>query len=122
MLFFSFVMAPLIFTQLEDATAGKFIRAAFPWYYLVIGLLSLAAGLLQFRQAPLGAGIMLGIASLALFSRQGLLPIINGLRDRGLAGDQQADKRFNQLHRLSVLINLVQLVAVTLVLILLARA
>ena len=34
MLFFSGVMAPLIFTKLEADVAGRFIRQVFPWYYL----------------------------------------------------------------------------------------
>lgn len=122
MLFFSFLMAPLIFTQLEEGVAGRFIRTVFPWYYLVIGILGLGAGVFLFRPAPLEAGMMLGVASLAVVTRQFLLPIVNGLRDRELTGDQRAGKRFNQLHRLTVLINMVQLVAVTLVLILLARS
>ena len=40
MLFFSFVMAPLIFIKLEIREAGKFVRAVFPWYYLVVIALS----------------------------------------------------------------------------------
>ena len=122
MLFFSFVMAPLIFTQLDEATAGRFIRAVFPWYYVVLGKLSMLAGILLFLAAPLEAGVMLGIASLALFSRQILMPRINRLRDRALEGDREADRQFNHLHRLSVAINMVQLVGVTTVLILLAGA
>ena len=41
MLFFSFVMAPLIFTQLDEATAGRFIRAVFPWYYAILGVINM---------------------------------------------------------------------------------
>ena len=122
MLFFSFVMAPLIFTQLEEAVAGRFIRAVFPWYYVLLGVLSFLAAVFLFFLAPLQAGIMLGVASLAMFSRQLLMPMINALRDQGLAGDQRAEKQFNQLHRVSVVINMVQLVGVTLVLVLLVRA
>ncbi len=121
MLFFSFVMAPLIFTQLDEATAGRFIRAVFPWYYLVLLALSGIAGLTLFSIAPLEAGVMLAIASIAAFTRQVLMPKINQQRDQAAAGDTAAGKRFDQLHRLSVIINMVQLVGVTLVLILLAR-
>jgi hypothetical protein len=121
MLFFSFVMAPLIFAQLDEATAGRFIRAVFPWYYVILGVLSLLAGLFMFVSAPLEAGVMLGVASLAMVSRQVLMPRINRLRDQARGGDTRADSQFNQLHRLSVVINMVQLIGVTLVLILLAR-
>jgi len=32
MIFFSAVMAPLVFTKLPFETAGAFIRQVFPWY------------------------------------------------------------------------------------------
>lgn len=121
MLFFSFVMAPLIFTQLDEATAGRFIRAVFPWYYLVLLALSGFAAVTLFSVAPLEAGVMLAIASMAAFSRQVLMPQINRQRDQAAGGDALAGKRFDQLHRFSVIINMMQLVGVTLVLILLAR-
>ncbi len=122
MVFFSFIMAPLIFTQLDEATAGRFIRAVFPWYYIVLVVLSGLCAVFLFLPAPLEAGVMLAIASLALVSRQVLMPAINGYRDRANQGDTVAESRFNQLHRASVIINMVQLVGVTLVVILLARA
>ncbi len=121
MVFFSFVMAPWIFTQLDEATAGRFIRAVFPWYYLVLLTLSGISALTLFSIAPLEAGVMLAIASLAVVSRQVLMPSINRLRDQSAKGDEVAGKRFDQLHRFSVIINMMQLVGVTLVLILLAR-
>jgi hypothetical protein len=122
MLFFSFVMAPLIFANLEAPTAARLIRAVFPWYYLVLLVLSGLAGVTLAAAAPLEAGIMLAIASLAGFSRQILMPNINKLRDRSNNGDERAGRQFRQLHGASVLINMVQLVGVTLVLIRLASA
>ena len=41
MLFFSCIVAPLVFVELEAATAGRFIRRLFPWYYAVVGGLAL---------------------------------------------------------------------------------
>lgn len=121
MLFFSFVMAPLIFVKLDEVTAGRFIRAVFPWYYSVLLTLSALAAVLLVASAPVEAGILLGCASAAAFARQILMPRINRLRDRALQGDQSAERRFDLLHRLSVCINVVQLIAVTVVLVLLAR-
>ena len=44
MLFFSAVVAPLVFIRLEAATAGRFIRGLFPWYDLfVLCLAAIAA-------------------------------------------------------------------------------
>ncbi len=122
MLFFSFVMAPLIFIHLEEQVAGRLIREVFPWYYLVLTLLSGLAGTFLFTQAPLEAGVMFAIASLAVFSRQVLMPRINATKDLAKTGDLAAEQRFDYLHRASVVINIVQLVGVTSVLILLARA
>ena len=35
MLFFSFVIAPVVFTTLDETNARKFIRRIFPFYYNV---------------------------------------------------------------------------------------
>ena len=35
MLFFSFVIAPVVFTTLDEDSARKFIRKIFPFYYNV---------------------------------------------------------------------------------------
>ena len=35
MLFFSFVIAPVVFTTLDEENARKFIRRIFPYYYKV---------------------------------------------------------------------------------------
>ena len=35
MLFFSFVVAPVTFTALDEENARKFIRKIFPYYYIV---------------------------------------------------------------------------------------
>ncbi len=121
MLFFSFFMAPLIFTKLEADTAGRFIRAVFPWYYVVLLVLAAAAGTLLLWVDPRSATLLLVSAGLALLARQVLMPTINACRDRALAGDTRAEGRFNRLHRLSVVINFVQLAGVTAVLVLLAR-
>ncbi len=34
MFFFSSVVAPRVFINLEPTAAGRFIRSLFPWYYL----------------------------------------------------------------------------------------
>ena len=109
MAFFSFVMAPLIFVKLDPAAAGRFVRGIFPWYYLVVGLLAvLALGALAMVR-PLEAGIMALVALGAVLSRQVLMPRINRHRDAMLAGDAGAERPFDRLHRLSVLINAGQL-------------
>ena len=44
MAFFSFVMAPLVFHQLEREQAAAFMRAAFPLYYQSMGVGAIVAG------------------------------------------------------------------------------
>lgn len=110
MVFFSGVMAPLIFTKLHADEAGRFIRQVFPWYYLTVIILSgLAAfALLLFR--PWDASALAGIAVTGVLARQVLMPRINRARDASLAGDTAARPRFSRLHRLSVWINTLQII------------
>ncbi|MDJ0948847.1 MAG: DUF4149 domain-containing protein [Alphaproteobacteria bacterium] len=118
MAFFSAVMAPLIFIKLEAATAGRFVRSIFPWYYLVIAGLSLAAAAFLALGRPLEAAIMGLIALGAFVSRQILMPRINRHRDRVLDGDASAERAFTRLHRASVWINGAQLLGALVVLVL----
>jgi hypothetical protein len=92
MTFFSAVMAPLVFTKLPAETAGAFIRAVFPWYYLSLGAATLVALLALLPgvtgsapwKAILTALILLGF----IYARQVLMPRINQARDPRLAGEQ----------------------------------
>jgi hypothetical protein len=108
---FSALFAPLVFTKLPMEQAGPFIRAVFPWYYLyviVFGLLSaIFAGLAGAGFWVLFPSALVGLAS--VYTRQVLMLQINELRDRELAGDKAAGAEFNTKHRLSVIINSVQL-------------
>lgn len=119
MAFFAVVYAPLVFIKLDAATAGGFIREVFPVYYLAMGVVSLGAALL------LGIGTTHGTADVVtmfvvcvLFwvARHALMPRINRARDQR-ASDPGARARFARLHRLSVAINALQLLAVLVVLV-----
>ncbi|MGB7948899.1 MAG: DUF4149 domain-containing protein [Candidatus Binatia bacterium] len=116
MAFFSAVMAPLIFTELDSEIAGRFIRRVFPWYYLtVIGLSILAVFCLVFSRV-VDAALLGAVAALGILARQVLMPRINRARDSMLSGDRAPGLRFSRLHRLSVWINLAQMIAVAIVL------
>ena len=109
MLFFSACVAPLVFMRLEAAIAGRFIRALFPWYY-GFGLAGSALGaLLCAGVAPMAAALSLASALGFLLARQVLMPAINAARDAAMA-DPAAARRFDRLHRASVLLNLVQVI------------
>ena len=120
--FFSGVVAPLIFTKLDEATAGQFVRSIFPWYFLVIVILSLLAAISLPVIYPLEAVMMALIAIGAMFARQFLMPRINECRDRMLEGDRKAAKSFEGLHRFSVWINSCQLIGALAVLVLMGLA
>ena len=120
MAFFAFVYAPLVFIKLGTEAGGRFIREVFPVYYVSMGAVSIAAAvLLAFASAARGADAlaMACIGIVFLLARFVLLPVINRSRDAGLAGDVAAQKRFDRLHRLSVGVNLVQMLAVLAVLV-----
>jgi hypothetical protein len=122
MAFFSAVMAPLVFIKLDAATAGRFIRGVFPWYYLVVLVLAALAAAALAAGRPADAGVMAAVALGAWVSRQVLMPRINAHRDQSLAGDASAGRRFDRLHRVSVWINAAQLLACGAVMVRLAAA
>ena len=115
MIFFAAVVAPTVFQVLPAEAAGKFLRALFPRYYLwgiVISILgSIAALWVGWLHFILLASVMI----LFLYARQILMPRINASRDAELAGDTTAKSRFQRSHRLSVIINGVQIIAVMIV-------
>ncbi len=116
MLFFSGVMAPLIFSKLGADVAGRFIRQVFPWYYLVVIGLSGVAAFAFASPHPAEAIALAGVAVAGVVARQGLMPGINRARDAALAGHPEAGRRFSRLHRLSVWINALQIITVGVVL------
>ena len=111
MLFFAVGVAPAVFQALPIEQAGQFLRKLFPRYYLALIVGSGVAGCLWISSAPLAAGTCLLIALSTLWIRQRLVPRINQVRDAELAGDNTAGARFATLHRVSVIINMIQLLA-----------
>ena len=120
MVFFAFVYAPLVFIKLGTETGGRFIREVFPVYYVTMGATSVvAAVLLAFASATRGtdALAMVCIGIVFFLARFVLLPVINRNRDAGQTGDLEAKRRFDALHRVSVVVNLIQMLAVLVVLV-----
>ncbi len=117
MVLFAFIYAPLVFIKLPAETAGGFIRSVFPVYYAAMAASSAVAGLLLLPQWT--AAVMLAVSATFLAARFALMPRINAARDASLAaaGDAGAKRRFARLHRLSVIVNFVQMLAVLAVLI-----
>ena len=113
MLFFSFVIAPVVFTTLDEDNARKFIRRIFPFYYNVNLGISLIVLLTFIFLNNLGIGFYLILAISLLFATSNylLVPLINKYRD------EKQDKKFKYLHFLSVAINFVQMIFLVLLLI-----
>ncbi len=111
MVFFAAGVAPMVFRTLEPEAAGRFLRAIFPVYYLVLILASGVAAAAHYAERwPLAVYALVCVSTIWL--RQGLTPAINRWRDAELSGDESAGVRFKQAHRVSVLINLAQMAAV----------
>ena len=112
MLFFSFILAPMIFKVLPPDNAGVFIRAIFPYYYLVnLLILGLVSGFYVFYQTfILDFYLVLTSALLFFFNLVYLMPKINKLKD------ERNEKAFKISHFISVVINFAQLVMLGIVL------
>ena len=113
MLFFSFVIAPVVFTTLNEDNARKFIRRIFPFYYNVNLGLSLIVLLTFLLLSKLGIDFYLILVITLLFSTSNylLMPLINKYRD------EKQDKKFKYSHFISVVINFVQMLFLVIMLI-----
>ena len=113
MLFFSFVVAPVTFTTLNEENARKFIRKIFPYYYNVnLGISILVTLIFVFiGKFHLDFFLILSVALLFALSNYVLMPLINKYRDNN------QDKKFKLSHLISVVINFLQMVFLIIILI-----
>ena len=108
MIFFPAVVAPAIFSSLDIKTSGVILRRLFPNYYLFIIVMSLIAGFLgKITSAATAACIFIFVTTVLV--RQILLPKINQWRDEELGGSLDSAKKFSRSHRLTVILNLLQM-------------
>ena len=113
MLFFSFVIAPVVFTTLDENNARKFIRRIFPFYYNVNLGVSFIVLITFILSSKIGVDFYIILAITVLFATSNylLMPLINKYRD------EKQEKKFKYSHFLSVLINFVQMICLVFVLI-----
>jgi len=106
MIFFSFIVAPVIFKVLDAVNAGKFVRKIFPFYYMInLIILSLVVILFIYKsQINIDFYLVLFLALLFAFLLFILMPMINKFKDNN------EDKKFDFSHKLSVILNFVQMV------------
>ena len=106
MIFFSFVLAPMIFKILDAENAGKFVRKIFP-YYNYVNLIFLSIAVILFiiiSSLGLSFYITLYLALSFVFAQFILMPIINKFKDNN------EEKKFKYAHGTSVLINFIQMI------------
>ena len=117
-LFFSFAVAPTIFAALDPKAGDKLRRALVPRYYAwgaISGAIALPASVAvplcypEYRGPAVGIQSMVILASILtmLYAGNSLTPAIDAARDAGALGEA----RFNQLHRRSVWLNALVLMA-----------
>ena len=113
MLFFSFVIAPVVFTTLDEDNARKFIRRIFPFYYNVNLMISFVILLIFLFLSKLGVDFYLILLITILFATSNylLMPLINKYRD------EKQDKKFKYSHFISVVINFFQMICLVFLLV-----
>ena len=113
MLFFSFVVAPITFTSLNEENARKFIRRIFPYYYNVnLGISVIVTLIYIFIESfHINFFLILLVALLFALSNYMLMPLINKYRDNN------EDKKFKFSHFISVVINFLQMIFLIIILI-----
>ena len=106
MIFFSFVLAQMIFKILDAENAGKFVRKIFPYYYFVNLIFLSIAVILFIIISSLGLSfyITLSLAISFIFAQFILMPIINKFKDNN------EENKFKYAHGTSVLINFIQMI------------
>ena len=103
MVFFSFGFAPVLFKQLPMEQVRPLLRGTFPYYYLVVIVLSGVCAAAALTQSGLAAALLGLICVTTIYARQVLMGQINAATDRG---DQ---KEFHRLHMASVVLQVVQI-------------
>tara|TARA_B100000676_G_C17464805_1_gene525577 strand:- start:180 stop:569 length:390 start_codon:yes stop_codon:yes gene_type:complete len=106
MLFFSFVVAPVTFTSLNEENARRFIRKIFPFYYNVNLAISALITLILFfiKSFKLDFFLIFSVTVLFALSNFVLMPLINKYKDTN------QDKKFKFSHFISVVINFIQII------------
>ena len=106
MVFFSFVVAPITFTVLDEINSRKFIRKIFPFYYNVNFVLCVLVTIIYLflKIFNINFYLVLFVTILFFISNYILMPLINKYRDNN------QDKKFKYLHSISVVINFAQII------------
>ena len=106
MIFFPAVVATSVFKVLDEKASSKFLRIFFPKYYF-FGFILSCLGLLTsiLKQDKISLFFFIFISLSFIFSKQILMPMINK------AKDESKEIKFIKLTKLSVFINLLQIIS-----------
>ena len=109
-IFFSAIIAPTVFKVLDEKSAGLFLRAFFPKYYifgLIIGGLSLVLiFLLNIPVNTILLALLIAMMALTVTSKL-MIPVINAARDMGEAGASRFKKLHTMLNVLTLVVGLI---------------
>ena len=113
MIFFSFILAPMIFKILDPENAGKFVRKIFPYYYFVnLVFLSIVVILILLNsKINFEFYIIVSLVISFIFAQFILMPFINKIRDNN------EENKFKYAHGFSVAINFLQMIGLVFLLI-----
>ena len=112
MLFFGAGVAPAALRTLDKGATETLMHALFPHYYLSAGSMAVLAAIAAVPVSRLATLLLFLTAVGFLWLRQALMPRIERLREEGAAGNANARIHFARLNRLSLRLNMIQLVMI----------
>ncbi len=104
LVFFSSIVAPNTFINLDEKSARKFIRTLFPKIYTYAAILSLLISIFLLKVEVFYSFVFFVISIGYIYSKIFLMKKIND------ASDMKDDNKFKILHRFSVIIFILQLI------------
>ncbi len=117
MVFYSFGIAINVHRALDKENAGKLLRKLFPVYFLWGILISVIAEIIFIYEGLETQAFIMAVTAIGyLYSRQVLVPKLNKNRDLANEGDKESKKIFSSLHFQSIMINLIQMLLLSLIL------
>jgi hypothetical protein len=117
MAYFAFLFTPMVFKFVDREDAAIFLRQVFPVYYRINAVIAIIPALLLIpgHSYEIEVGTMLVVAAAFLFAARVIVPMANKARE------ENNDAKFKAVHRISVIIHMVQFIAVLVILIRLAQ-
>ena len=111
MVLFLSVIAPSVFTSLDEENAGKLLRKLFPRMFIYGLVLTLLASIFAYQAVRLELSILTIVSTFGFgFNAFYLTPLINEKRDVLLLEPNASSKGFDLLHRLSISIFMAQMI------------